>query len=122
MEILTHDDSASPRGRAFLWGGVALGVVLIAALLSHGFGLFGGGPTAAETPLLLHRGDKIVVPEGSSLRRHLTVMPAAARPVAGKLLLPGVVESDPARTAAVLTPLAGRLTLQKHANAPSTTT
>ena len=32
-------------------------------------------------------------------------MPAAAQTVSAKLVLPGVVESDPARTAAVLTPL-----------------
>jgi cobalt-zinc-cadmium efflux system membrane fusion protein len=52
---------------------------------------------------------KITVPEGSSLRQQPTVMPAAAQAVEGKLVLPGVVESDPARTAVVLTPLGGRV-------------
>jgi len=32
-------------------------------------------------------------------------MPVAAQVVSGKLVLPGIIESDPARTAAVLTPL-----------------
>jgi hypothetical protein len=32
-------------------------------------------------------------------------MPAPVQAVSAKLVLPGVVESDPARTAAVLTPL-----------------
>jgi cobalt-zinc-cadmium efflux system membrane fusion protein len=37
------------------------------------------------------------------------VEPAAAQPVSAKIALPAIVESDPARTAAVLTPLSGRL-------------
>jgi cobalt-zinc-cadmium efflux system membrane fusion protein len=42
-------------------------------------------------------------------------MPAAAQPVSAKLVLPGTVESDPARTAAVLTPLSGRVVALKVA-------
>jgi len=58
---------------------------------------------------MVRQGDKIIVPEGSALRNRLSVMPAAAQTVSAKLVLPGVVESDPARTAAVLTPLGGRV-------------
>jgi cobalt-zinc-cadmium efflux system membrane fusion protein len=58
---------------------------------------------------MVRQGDKILVPEGSALRNRLSVMPAAAQAVSAKLVLPGVVESDPARTAAVLTPLGGRV-------------
>jgi cobalt-zinc-cadmium efflux system membrane fusion protein len=43
------------------------------------------------------------------------VAAAAAQPISPKLLLPAVVESDPARTAAVLTPLSGRLIALKVA-------
>jgi cobalt-zinc-cadmium efflux system membrane fusion protein len=108
MEI--HDHTKTARGRAFLWGGIALGVLLIAALFTHGFGLLGGGSGAgAETPQLVHQGNKIVVPEGSPLRQRLTVEPAVLQPVSGRVVLPGVVEADPARTAAVLTPVAGRV-------------
>jgi len=108
MEI--YDHSATARGRAFLWGGIGAGALLIAVLFTHGFGLLGGGHGAnAETPLLLHQGDKIIIPEGSPLRQRLTVLPAAAQAASGKLTLPGVVEADPARTAALLTPLAGRV-------------
>ena len=108
MEI--YDHSATARGRAFLWGGFAAGVLLIVALFSRGFGLLGGGPSASNgTPLLVHQGDKIVIPEGSPLRQRLTVLPAAAQAVNGRLTLPGVVEADPAHTAAILTPLAGRV-------------
>ena len=108
MEI--YDHSATARGRAFLWGGIGAGALLIAVLFTHGFGLLGGGHGAStETPLLLHQGDKIIIPEGSPLRQRLTVLPAAAQAASGKLTLPGVVEADPARTAALLTPLAGRV-------------
>lgn len=105
-----HDHEPSFRGKAFLWGGIALGVLFLAALLTHGFGVFGGGAKNEEPPaLMVRQGDRIVVPEGSALRKALTMEPAAARPVNAKIALPAVVESDPARTAAVLTPLSGRL-------------
>lgn len=108
MEI--YDHSATARGRVFLWGGIGAGALLIAVLFTHGFGLLGGGHGAStETPLLLHQGDKIIIPEGSPLRQRVTVLPAAAQAASGKLTLPGVVEADPARTAALLTPLAGRV-------------
>ena len=64
---------------------------------------------------MVRQGDRIVVPEGSALRKALTVEPAAARPVNARLTLPAVVESDPARTTAVLTPLSGRLVSLKVA-------
>ncbi|HUE10405.1 MAG TPA: efflux RND transporter periplasmic adaptor subunit [Steroidobacteraceae bacterium] len=105
-----HDHEPSFRGRAFLWGGIALGLLFLAALFTHGFGLIGGsGRGAAEPALMVRQGDKILVPEGSALRGRLSVMPAPTQAVSAKLTLPAIVESDPARTAAVLTPLAGRL-------------
>jgi hypothetical protein len=89
---------------------IGLGFAALAAYLTNGFGLLGSPKASApEQPWLLHSGDKIVVPEGSSLRDRLTVAPAQSEPVNTKLVLPGVVEADPARTASVLTPLSGRL-------------
>ena len=111
-----HDHEPTFRGGAFLWGGIGLGVLLLAALLTHGFGLFGGnGQGAAEPELMVRQGDKILVPERSSLRARLSIVEAAAQTVRPKLQLPAVVESDPARTAAVLTPLSGRLIALKVA-------
>jgi len=107
MEISDHSGTA--RGRAFLWAGVALGLLLILGLFTHGFGLFGGRRNQEEKPLLIHQGDKILVPEGSPLRERLTVQPAAAEAVVDRLVVPGIVEVDPARTAPLLTPLAGRV-------------
>jgi cobalt-zinc-cadmium efflux system membrane fusion protein len=109
-----HDHEPSLRGGAFLWGGIALGLLFLVGLLTHGFGLLGpskSGPAAPD--LMVRQGDKIIVPEGSALRNRLTVMPAPAQAVSSKLVLPAVVESDPARTAPVLTPLSGRVTALK---------
>jgi cobalt-zinc-cadmium efflux system membrane fusion protein len=105
-----HDHTPSTRGRAFLWAGVGLGLLFVAAMFTHGFGLFSGKGKTDETPaVLLRQGDKIIVPEGSPLRQRLTVEAASGEPVGAKLVLPGEVEADPARTAAVLTPLSGRV-------------
>jgi cobalt-zinc-cadmium efflux system membrane fusion protein len=106
----THDHSPTPYGRAFLWGGVGLGLLLAALLLTHGFGLFGahsGG--GQEAPAMVRQGERIFIPENSPLRQRLTVMPAMAAPASTRLVLPGVVESDPGRTAAVLPALSGRV-------------
>jgi membrane fusion protein, heavy metal efflux system len=104
-----YDQPATARGSAFLWGGIGLGLLLVVALLTHGFGLGGHGGGERETPQLVHQGGRIFVPEGSPLRKRLTVAPAVAQPVSGRVVLPGAVEADPARTAAVLPPLSGRV-------------
>jgi cobalt-zinc-cadmium efflux system membrane fusion protein len=58
---------------------------------------------------MVRQGDRITVPEGSALRDRLSVMPASTQPVSPNLVLPAVVESDPARTALVLPALGGRV-------------
>lgn len=105
-----HDHAPNAWGRSFLWGGILLGLLLVAVLLTHGFGLLGAGkPADTEPATLVRQGDKIVIPESSPLRKRLTVTPVHAQAVSAKLLLPAIVESDPARTAAVLTPLGGHV-------------
>jgi cobalt-zinc-cadmium efflux system membrane fusion protein len=111
-----HDHEPNFRGAAFLWGGIGLGLLLLVGLLTHGFGLLNRGNKGASEPeLMVRQGDKIIVPEGSALRSRLNVMAASSQAVSPKLLLPAVVESDPARTAAVLAPLSGRLVALKVA-------
>jgi cobalt-zinc-cadmium efflux system membrane fusion protein len=105
-----HDHEPSFQGRSFLWGGIGLGLLFLAAFLTRGFGLLGGSGKGAEGPeLMVRQGDRIMVPEGSALRARLTVQAATVEPVNPKLTLPGIVESDPARTAAVLPALSGRV-------------
>ena len=105
-----QDHGPTSLGRGFLWGGIALGVLFAVGAFTHGFGLLGpASSTDSEAPLLVHQGDKILIPSSSPLRQRLSVMPVAAQVVSGKLVLPGIIESDPARTAAVLTPLTGRV-------------
>ena len=111
-----HDHEPSSRGRFFLWGGLAAGLLFLALMLTHGFGLLRGSDKGSgQTDLMTRQGDKIFVPEGSALRERLSVSPASLEPVTGKLLLPAVVESDPARTASILTPLSGRIVALKVA-------
>jgi len=105
-----YDHSATPRGSAFLWGGIGAGLLLVAALLTHGFGLLGGrNGSGEEAPLLVHQGNRIFVPEKSPLRQRLKVAAAQAVPTSGLISAPGIVESDPVRTVIVLPPGAGRV-------------
>jgi len=105
-----YDHQPSSRGSAFLWGGIVLGVVFLAAALTHGFGLLGRSAKGTGEPELLTRqGDRILVPEGSALRNRLVVAPAQSEPIGAKLVLPAIVESDPARTAVVQPALGGRV-------------
>jgi cobalt-zinc-cadmium efflux system membrane fusion protein len=98
-----------PLGRIFIWGGLGLGLLLIVLLFTNGFGLFGGATAPPETPLLVRQGDKIVLPEGSPVRERVTVVAVTASAASAHLVLPAVVESDPARTANVLPSLGGRV-------------
>jgi membrane fusion protein, heavy metal efflux system len=111
-----HEHEPTLKGRASLWAGVGFGVLFLVIFLTHGFGWMGGSGKPSNGPEpMVRQGDKIVVPEGSALRARLSVMPAPVQAVNTKLVLPGVVESDPARTAAVLTPLSGRVIALKVA-------
>jgi len=106
-----HDHQPAFRGRAFFWGGIILGVLLVAVLLTHGFGLLRPASKGDDAPAWsVRQGDKIVVPEGSPLRTRLGVAAAAAVPVNARLVLPAMVEADPARTATVIPQLSGRVT------------
>jgi cobalt-zinc-cadmium efflux system membrane fusion protein len=105
-----HDHHGSMRvGGLYLWAGIAVGLVVIGTLYASKAGWFGGKEPPPPALALQRQGDKIAVPADSPVRSRLAVAPAATRPAGAKLVLPGVVEADPARTIPILSPLAGRL-------------
>jgi membrane fusion protein, heavy metal efflux system len=66
--------------------------------------------TPATPPAAFTRvGDRIVVPETSLLRTQLAVEPASAKDVARELVLPAMVEADPARTVNVMPSVTGQI-------------
>jgi cobalt-zinc-cadmium efflux system membrane fusion protein len=126
------DDGKYARSRyALTWIWVAFTVAALSSALAIGVfrsgayqsavdavrsavnGSAGRLPVAAlqeEVPMLIREGARISVPDGSPLRSKLTVGPVAQREIQRKLVLPAVVEADPARTVKVLPPVTGRVT------------
>ena len=62
-----------------------------------------------STPVFVHKGDQIFIPENSTLRSRLNVQPVAVTNTRQTLELPAMVEADPARTVNILPPLAGKV-------------
>jgi cobalt-zinc-cadmium efflux system membrane fusion protein len=68
-----------------------------------------GRTEAAPPPPFSRVGDRMVVPPESLLRSQLVVEPVVVKEVARELVLPGLVEADPARTVNVMPPVTGRI-------------
>jgi cobalt-zinc-cadmium efflux system membrane fusion protein len=64
---------------------------------------------AERNPAFVKQGERIVVPEGSQLRTKLVIEPVGERDIQRTLVLPAMVEADPAKLVKVLPPLAGRV-------------
>lgn len=64
-------------------------------------------------PSLIKKGERIEIPDGSPLRDKLTIAAIGQKEIRRNLVLPAVVEADPARLVKVLPPLAGRVTQLK---------
>ncbi len=64
-------------------------------------------------PNLIKKGERIQIPDGSPLRDKLTINAVGQKDIKRNLVLPAVVEADPARLVKVLPPLAGRVTQLK---------
>jgi len=95
-------------------------MVLIAAVVGAGiYRLMSnswGDPARAQAPgaresapLLIKEGQRITIPPGSPLRGKLVIATVAEKEIQRTLVLPAVVEADPARTVKVLPPVAGRV-------------
>jgi cobalt-zinc-cadmium efflux system membrane fusion protein len=63
----------------------------------------------ADSQPFVRQGDKILVPADSALRGRLTIAPVSLQTTQRKLVLPAIVEADPARTISLLPALAGRV-------------
>jgi cobalt-zinc-cadmium efflux system membrane fusion protein len=95
-------------------------VLIVGAVAAGGYRLMAGlfvaaepAPVAAKVPVLIRAGERIIVPEGSPVRTSLAIEPVAEQDVQRSLVLPAVVEADPARLVKVLPPLSGRVTQLK---------
>jgi len=116
MKSVERDDRLSRR---YVYAGTIL--VLIGAGLGAGTYRFvaTSSGTAADlrasaaklsVPNLVKKGQQIEIPEGSPLRNKLTIEAVAEKTIERTLVLPAVVEADPARLVKVLPPLSGRIT------------
>lgn len=66
--------------------------------------------TASEpAALLLHQGDRIMIPAASPLRQRVVVAEVGTQSDAHGVGVPAMVEADPSRVVAILPPLTGRL-------------
>jgi cobalt-zinc-cadmium efflux system membrane fusion protein len=80
-------------------------------LIAHSSTAPAVAPVAGKTVPLLTRDERgITVPDGSPLLDKLTVAAVHEKEIKRNLVLPAVVEADPARLVKVLPPLSGRVT------------
>jgi cobalt-zinc-cadmium efflux system membrane fusion protein len=108
---------AEKRIGVYLGAALCSGAGLIALAAGPGNrGAWRPGPLSAQAAepyakveYLRHDGVYLVVPEGSPLRSKLVVGPAAEKGIERTLVLPAVVEVDPARLVKIVPPVSGRV-------------
>jgi cobalt-zinc-cadmium efflux system membrane fusion protein len=112
------DHDGMPARHPLLRAATALGVLLLVAAAGIGIYYFASrsGGLRAQEPSLHDTaafytvdGARITVPPTSPLRVKLGIAEIADKNIQRSLTLPAVVEADPARTAKVLPPVAGRV-------------
>lgn len=112
----TPGDEASARHES--GGGRSLVVLIVALAVAAGtyrlltgpYGFSAPAPAVAEKPQsVIRNGEQVTVPENSAIRSRLAIAPVAERDIHRDLVLPAVVEADPARLIKVSPPVAGRV-------------
>ena len=92
--------------------------VPLAALALGAVGAFGwwvSNPRAEDEPpaepveAIKHEGTRLVVPERSPLRRTIAMQEVGQQAIATQVVLPAIVEADPAKLVRVLPPITGRI-------------
>lgn len=112
-----HQPAPGPSPRAKVVMLLLLGVLAGAG----GYRLFADSPGYSEpSPVVvktvrpfIRSGNRISVPEGSPLRAALTISPVAAKDIKRDLVLPAVVEANPAHLVKIDPPVSGRVTQLK---------
>jgi len=114
MKSVDRDNRALARRNAYA------GIVLLLIGAGLGAGAYRmiempPGPeawpaTKVSVPSLVRNGQQIEIPEGSPLRDKLKIEAVVQKEILSTLVLPAVVEADPARLVKVLPPLSGRIT------------
>ena len=111
------DDPARAPAPPPYRSGVGFLVLLIAIVAVVAWRMFGdpfGRATIASVPAekpasLIRTANRVSVPEGSPVRSRIAIAPVDEREFRRDLVLPAVVEADPARLIKVLPPLSGRV-------------
>ena len=102
----------SARPFLFLLIGLALGIaadrLLVAPTSQDSLRASAQAVTRVQAPFS-RIGNRITVPPDSLLRSQLVVADVASKEVSRTLVLPAMVETDPARTVKVLPPVTGRV-------------
>ena len=113
MNVCMHDNSAKAHTIHALFARGACTTILLTAMLLALAGCNRGDAGAASSapagPMLVRKGENIVIPAASPLRARLRVAAVDAASTAHTLSLPGAVEADPASTVNIVAPLSGRL-------------
>jgi membrane fusion protein, heavy metal efflux system len=118
MNEQTSQETSSPpplrrSGRIWLLVliGVAAGIVVDRVIIpSKSNSQASRTEVALPPPPFTRVGNRIVVPPESLLRSQLIVEPVVVKEVARELVLPGLVEADPALTVNLMPPVTGRIT------------
>jgi membrane fusion protein, heavy metal efflux system len=116
-----HPSSMTPKTKRAGALATMVAVLLIGAALGALAYRFAGGSSGGQppervvqnVPQFVREGVRIIVPDGSPLRTKLTIETVSQKEVQRNLMLPAVVEADPARLVKVLPPVAGRITQLK---------
>jgi membrane fusion protein, heavy metal efflux system len=103
----------SGRGWLLILIGLAAGVAGDRLFLTSKVGSDSGPQPQGGRPVVQagfsRVGDRIIVPAASSLRSRLSLEAPTMKEVAHTLVLPAMVEADPARTVKVMPPVTGRV-------------
>jgi len=107
------EPSRVPRLLLILVGigvGIAVDRLIVAGQRSSDADRLSVAARAEIQPASTRVGDRIVVPPNSPLRTRLEVQQPMLKEVSHTLVLPALVEADPARTVKIMTPVTGRVT------------